>query len=200
MKKSCLGSLILMLITSSLVLGSAGNLAKAQSGVNVSTVISEDTTWTLANSPYDITGNVLVNSGATLTLSAGLHIKPERLHCGNWLTNSSARSYNNIVNASGYIQVDGSLFAVGTSSEPIQIIGTTGTYTMGLISGTFYPSITFSRGSTGWNPQTSSGSTIQNTVLSSVIFSVSSSVELKRHFQQWIIAKGQLSRSHKLQN
>ncbi len=84
----------------------------------------------------------------------------------------------NIVNASGYIQVDGSLSAVGTNSEPIQIIGTAGTCTMGLISSTFYPSITFSRGSTGWNPQTSSGSTVQNTVLSSVIFSVSSSVEL----------------------
>ena len=37
-------------------------------------VISQDTTWTKANSPYSLPGNVLVNKGATLTIEAGVTV------------------------------------------------------------------------------------------------------------------------------
>ncbi len=37
--------------------------------------ISEDTTWTAANSPYIIVGNILVNSGAILTIEPGVIVK-----------------------------------------------------------------------------------------------------------------------------
>jgi hypothetical protein len=178
MNKTRLNLLIVVLIASSLVLIGTCHFGIAQSGTYTSTIISTDTTWTQANSPYNIAGNVLINSGVILTLGAGatLNLNGYMVVTGSLMIQPGATI--NIINASGYIQVDGVLSAVGTNAEPIQITGTAGTWTLGMISSTFYPSITFSRGSTGWNPQTSSGSTIQNTVLSSVIFSVSSSVEL----------------------
>jgi hypothetical protein len=37
-------------------------------------VISQDTTWTKANSPYDLSGNVLVSKGVTLTIEAGVTV------------------------------------------------------------------------------------------------------------------------------
>ena len=46
-------------------------------GTNVSRVISSNTTWTLGNSPYLLTGNVLVNTGVTLTIEAGVVINAE---------------------------------------------------------------------------------------------------------------------------
>jgi len=48
----------------------AGGLAHAQT--NVSGSIFEDTTWTLAGSPYNVTGNVLVQPTVTLTIEPGV--------------------------------------------------------------------------------------------------------------------------------
>ena len=42
---------------------------------NVSGVISSNTTWTLANSPYIATGNILINEGVTLTIEPGVVVK-----------------------------------------------------------------------------------------------------------------------------
>ncbi|MGA2386069.1 MAG: hypothetical protein ABSG33_06015 [Candidatus Bathyarchaeia archaeon] len=177
MKKTCLGLLIVVLITASLVLGGAGNLAKAQSGVNTSTVISADTTWTQANSPYDITGNVLVNSGATLTLSAGttLNLNGYMVVAGSLTVQPGVTI--NIVNASGYIQVNGVLSAIGTTAQPIQISGSEGQSQM-LFGGPYYPQLTFSQSSTGWNEQTSSGCIIEDAAITLVQVSISSSVKL----------------------
>ena len=46
-------------------------------GTNVSGVISSNTTWSLANSPYLVTGNVLVNEGVTLSIEPGVIVKIE---------------------------------------------------------------------------------------------------------------------------
>ena len=42
---------------------------------NVSGALSSDTTWSLSNSPYTVTGNVLVLDEVTLTIEAGVVIK-----------------------------------------------------------------------------------------------------------------------------
>jgi parallel beta-helix repeat protein len=43
----------------------------------VSGIINNDTTWTLANSPYIVTGNLLVSEGITLTIEPGVEVRFE---------------------------------------------------------------------------------------------------------------------------
>tara|TARA_Y100000589_G_scaffold172712_1_gene163962 strand:- start:1269 stop:3149 length:1881 start_codon:yes stop_codon:yes gene_type:complete len=42
---------------------------------NVSGLINSDTNWSFANSPYLVTGNVLINTGVTLTIEPGVVVK-----------------------------------------------------------------------------------------------------------------------------
>jgi len=65
---------------------------------SVSGLISADTNWTLANSPYNVTGNILVSNGITLTIEPGVNVR---------------------FNSGKSIQVDGTLSARGTQSAQI---------------------------------------------------------------------------------
>jgi hypothetical protein len=78
------------------------NFTGAQtSGTNVIGIIANDTTWTQANSPYTLTGNMLVNNGATLTIQAGT-----------------------IVNIGIYVlTINGTLQAIGNILNPIELNG-----------------------------------------------------------------------------
>ena len=49
------------------------------SQTNVSGVINNNTTWTKANSPYVLTGDVTVSDGTILTLEAGTILKRDGL-------------------------------------------------------------------------------------------------------------------------
>ncbi|MDI6788435.1 MAG: right-handed parallel beta-helix repeat-containing protein, partial [Planctomycetota bacterium] len=67
-------------------------------GTVVSGIISENITWTLANSPYIVVGSVLIDSGVTLTIEPGVQVLI-----------ASAKS----------MQVNGTLVARGTTSNKI---------------------------------------------------------------------------------
>ena len=71
---------------------------------NVSGLISTNTNWTVANSPYIVTGNVLVNTGITLTIQPGVFVK---------------------FNSGLSLQIDGTLIAQGTSSDSITFTSNT---------------------------------------------------------------------------
>lgn len=71
---------------------------------NVSGPISSNTTWTLADSPYVMTGNVTVGAGVTLTIEPGVVVKGD----------SALRQ----------LMVSGSLIAEGTSANRITFTST----------------------------------------------------------------------------
>lgn len=124
--------LIIILATSSLtVIFATLPFGLAQSGTNVGGIIASDTTWTQANSPYTLTGPVAVNQGVTLTIEPGASV------------------YGGV---SYYIQVNSTLIAVGTSSNPIILNA----------------QIQFTSVSNSWNQQTGIGSIIENTLYPNV--------------------------------
>jgi hypothetical protein len=89
--------LILIITFSTLITIDYAPAGIAQSGTSVGGVISSDTTWPQATSPYNLTAPVIVSNGATLTIDAGV-----------------------IVNLNGYnIQVSGILNARGSSNNNI---------------------------------------------------------------------------------
>ncbi|MCW4019043.1 MAG: hypothetical protein NWF00_10270 [Candidatus Bathyarchaeota archaeon] len=102
------------------------NFGTAQTYTDVVGVIRSDTTWTKSNSPYRLTGPVAVNEGVTLTIEAGVHVD---------------------FNSDMYMQVNGTLVAKGSDSEPVSFL------TDGEIR--FMPS------SKSWDKQTGVGSVIK---------------------------------------
>lgn len=128
--KAFLSAFLIALMISGLAFVSCVHFSAAQSGTNVTGIINSDTTWTQANSPYTLTGNVLVNNGVTLTIQAGVTVNMD-------------------VNS---LQVNGTLVAIGTSTNEINFNG---------------GPIAFTSVSNGWNNQNSSGCIIENSIINS---------------------------------
>jgi hypothetical protein len=95
--KSISSVVLIALMVSSLVLFGTVHFAKAQSGTSFSGMINADTTWAKANSPYTLTGNVLVDENITLTIELGVTV--------------SFNSY--------FMNVSGTLLAIGSQTENI---------------------------------------------------------------------------------
>ncbi len=72
--------------------------AVVSADTEVSGIISTDTTWTLSDSPYIVTGSVLVNSGITLAIEPGVIVK---------------------FNGNVSLQIGGTLIARGTGTDNI---------------------------------------------------------------------------------
>jgi hypothetical protein len=125
MKKASSNAFLTAIIISGLILVSTVHLGSAESGLVVT--ITSDTTWTKTDSPVIFSGPVVVSIGVTLTIDAGV-----------------------TVNLNGYpLFVNGTLKAIGSASDKIQISG---------------GDITF-----GSSSQTGSGSAFENAVIYSSI-------------------------------
>lgn len=96
----------LFILVSGFVLFFAGNLGVVQAS-EASGIISSDITWTKTNSPYSLTGNVLVDNGVTLTVESGVTV-----------------NLNDF-----YIMINGTLRTQGTETERIQFNGGVITFT-----------------------------------------------------------------------
>jgi parallel beta-helix repeat protein len=170
--------LIVILAVSSLtVIFATIPFGLAQSGTNVSGIIASDTTWTQADSPYNLTGDILISSGTTLTVGMGSTLNLDGYYI---MVNGSLiiqqGSTINMGNADAYIQVNGVLSAIGTNNNPIQINGNVAGVTE--FGPAYYSYITFSVSSTGWNDATNSGSIIENAVVNLTELDVSTSVKV----------------------
>jgi hypothetical protein len=86
----------LLFVLGMLIIGLTSDVLKAQT--NVGGIISSNTNWSLSGSPYIVTGNILVDSGFTLTIEPGVTVK---------------------FNRGLSLQIDGELLARGTSSNKI---------------------------------------------------------------------------------
>ena len=100
-KKSLSAAFLTAIIISGLFLVSAVHFGTVHASTSVSGIITSDTTWTQANSPYSLTGNVLVNNGVTLTIEAGVTVNLN----------------------SHYLMVNGTLRMQGSSSDKVYFNG-----------------------------------------------------------------------------
>jgi hypothetical protein len=89
--------LVCALIIVVLTLGAIANADLAYAAVTVNGIITTDTTWTKANSPYTLQGPVAVDKGVTLTIEPGVTVNLN----------------------DHYIQVNGTLIARGTDNQKI---------------------------------------------------------------------------------
>jgi hypothetical protein len=87
----------MMLLLSGFIFADSASFGAAETGQTFSGIITQDTTWTKANSPYTLTGPVAVENGATLTIEPGVTVNL----------------------ASYYIRIKGTLIAKGTSEDNI---------------------------------------------------------------------------------
>jgi hypothetical protein len=101
MRKPLLIAFLAAILIGGFALVGIARFGTVKASTEVNGIISEDTMWTKANSPYTLTGNVLVNNGVTLTVQAG--------------TTVNLGSY--------YIMVNGTLQALGSKTDPITFNG-----------------------------------------------------------------------------
>jgi len=127
---------LLVVVVSGLALSGVLNSSSVQGATDVNGSILFDTTWTKAKSPYTLVGPVIVKSGVTLTIEAGVTVNL----------------------GSNYILVDGTLVAKGGSTDRIH-------FNSDEYAGSYpYYGVYFSESSIDWNEQTLTGSLIENAV------------------------------------
>lgn len=96
-----LSAFLAIIIVGSLTILNIPFISIVQASTQVTGIIGSDTTWTAANSPYTLAGNVLVNNAVTLTIEPGVTV--------------DLNGY--------YIMVNGTLQARGTSIDKITFNG-----------------------------------------------------------------------------
>jgi parallel beta-helix repeat protein len=91
------GFLLSVLVGSGLILLSTLPVGPVHASIDVTGVLNTDTTWTKANSPFNLTGPTAVGNGVTLTIEPGVTV-----NLGTY-----------------YLQVNGTLRAQGSSGDKI---------------------------------------------------------------------------------
>ena len=109
--KAFLSAFLIALMISGLAFVGNARFGEAQSGTNVSGTITSDTTWTLANSPYNFIGDVTVANDVTLTIDSGVQVDFQQ----TILTHDQyGRSIEEYVYYN--FEIDGTLLAIGETS------------------------------------------------------------------------------------
>jgi parallel beta-helix repeat protein len=182
--------LFLTVVLLSVTIVSGVELQGTAAATSLSGIISSNATWSKEAGPWNLTGNVLIDAGVTVTLASGavLNITDYYIRVNGTLIIQPGATIN-LKTMGSSIQVNGVLSARGTSDNPIRINGGMG-YTV-WIAPPSYSSISFSASSAGWNDQTQSGSIIEYAVMNNTYLSVDNSLR----FANNIIDTGITSKS-----
>ena len=113
---------------------------------DVSGTISADTTWLLNNSPYVVTGNILIEQGIKLTIEPGVVVKFRRT----------------LFNLPTSITVDGTLDAQGMNGYPITFQPDSDDWV----------GITFSQDSTPWNEIDQTGCILSDCIIEDALYGI----------------------------
>ncbi len=161
--KATIAPVAIIVIISSLILTCGMHFGKAQTSTPVSGIVTKDTDWIKANSPYNLTGNVLISNGATVTVEEGTTVNLNGYYImvnGSLIVQQGA--IINMPNAAN-IQVNGVLSIEGTSSDAVYIND-------GFIS--------FTAECTSWNDQTGTGCIIENANFSLASIAITNTVKI----------------------
>lgn len=85
--------------------------------IEVGGTLTEDTIWSPDNNPYEVTENLFVDYGITLTILPGTEIKLQAAPCTNWDEYYQSFTYPN--NDAKMIWVGGKIIAEGTEQDRI---------------------------------------------------------------------------------
>jgi hypothetical protein len=142
-------TLLVSIVIASFVLGGTLRFEKVQAATEVTGIIYSNTTWTKANSPYNLTSPITVVSEATLTIEPGTVVQLNEYH----------------------LQINGTLIARGTRNDPISFTGgkpiSTGGWKITTEDNAY--SIVFSPSSANWSQQAQSGCIIENAVIGNLV-------------------------------
>jgi hypothetical protein len=176
-------TLLVIIITAGLVISTQPNFGSPQNPTSINGIITKDARWTKTNSPYNLTGNVLIETGVTVTVEAnavvnlnGYYIRVNgslNIQPGATI-NMGLRDYN-----AGYIQVNGIMTAKGTDTQPIHLNGAE-PYWDNCAPPTV-SAIVFSEYSLAWNAQTGAGCIIENAIINKTDIQTSSSIKLNNN-------------------
>jgi hypothetical protein len=122
-----------------------------QASTDVSGVINTNTSWTKANSPYTLTGELTVSPEATLTIEAGSTV--------------NVQTYS--------LQVDGTLRAIGNKEDPIHFNG--------IIESEDRGAVIFRPSSKGWNETTGSGCIVETSIFNATALALQSSAKVNNN-------------------
>jgi hypothetical protein len=137
MRKPLFVAFLIGMLFGGFALAGTSQLATVKAATSVTGIIYSDTTWTKANSPYNMTGPTAIAKGATLTIEPGA-----------------------VVNFNTYtLEVNGTFRAIGTSAEPINLDGD---WQGGPFINDRNGILTFTSESNSWDDQTGTGCIIEN--------------------------------------
>jgi len=81
--------------------------------------ITEDTTWSPENSPYQVTETVIVDEGVKFTILPGTEVKISGATCTSWQEFDTNFWLYGGVSVAKFIQVEGKIIAEGTEQDSI---------------------------------------------------------------------------------
>ena len=157
-------TLILIIMIGGLAIAGTMRFSTVKAATSVSGIIFSDTTWTKADSPINITGPTAIAKGVTVTIEPGAVV------------------HFNI----NTLEVNGTLRAIGTSTEPITLNGDYRGRLPYFGSSDHNGILTFTSESNGWNAQTETGCIIENVnVISLSVYIHGVSVKLNNNVFKW---------------